>query len=98
MTEIAWAASRTKNTFYQARYKRLASRRGKKRAIIAIAYSILKSVYHVLNDNVPYKELGAEYLDKRMEEKRQKYLKAELSKMGFEVILKPVDEPILEPA
>jgi len=74
----------------------LASRRGKKRAIVALAYSILKSVYHVLKDNVPYKELGAEYLDKRMEEKRQKYLKAELTKMGFEVTLKPVDEAVFE--
>ena len=76
----------------------MASRRGKKRAIVAVAYSILKSVYHVLNDNVPYKELGAEYLDKRMEEKRQKYLKAELTKMGFEVTLKPVAEAVPESA
>ena len=89
MMEVAWAASRTKKTFYHARYHRLAARRGKKRAIVAVAHSILKSVYHVLKDGVPYKELGADYLNSRMEEKRRKYLKSELQRMGYEVQLTP---------
>ena len=89
MVEAAWAASRTKNTFYKARYHRLAARRGKKRAIVAVAHSILKSVYHVLKDNISYKELGADYLNSRMEEKRKKYLKSELKKMGYKVELEP---------
>ena len=74
-----------KNTFYHARYHRLAARRGKKRAVVAVAHSILKSVYHVLKDNVPYRELGADYLNSRMEAKRKKYLKQELEKMGYKV-------------
>lgn len=81
LTEAAWAASRTKGTFYKARYHRLAARRGKKRAIIAVAHSILKSVYHVLKDDVPYRELGADYLNSRMEDKRKKYLKKEPEKL-----------------
>jgi hypothetical protein len=88
LTEIAWAASRTKNTFYHARYHRLAARRGKKRALIAVGHSILKSVYHILKDNCEYRELGAEYLKSRTEAKRKAYLKSELSKMGYNVELK----------
>ena len=84
------AATRTKNTFYSARYHRLAARRGKKRALIAIGHSILKSVYHILNDNVKYKELGADYLNEKIEAKRKKYLQSELKKLGYEVHLSAV--------
>jgi transposase len=93
MVEVAWAASRTKKTFYHARYHRLAARRGKKKAIVAVAHSILKTVYHVLKDSVPYKELGADYLNSRMEQKRQKYLKTELQKMGYQVQLTSLKMP-----
>lgn len=85
LTEAAWAASRTKNTFYSAKYHRLAARRGKKRALIAVGHSLLKSVYHVLKDNCEYKELGGEYLDKKQEKKRKDYLKKELEKLGYKV-------------
>jgi transposase len=88
LTEIAWAATRTKNTFYHARYHKLAARRGKKRALIAIGHSILKSVYHILSDMSDYKELGAEYLISRTEAKRKAYLKGELAKLGYVVELK----------
>ena len=85
LTEIAWAATRTKNTFYSARYHRLAARRGSKRAVIAIGHSILKSDYHILNTKREYHELGAEYINSRMEAKRKSYLKKELEKLGYQV-------------
>ena len=88
LTEIAWAATRTKNTFYNARYHKLAARRGKKRALIAVGHSILKSVYHILSDMSEYKELGAAYLINRTEAKRKAYLKSELAKLGYDVELK----------
>lgn len=88
MTEIAWAASRTKGTFYSARYHKLAARRGKKRALIAVGHSILKSVWHILSNQCEYKELGAEYLDQRTKAKRKVYLKSELAKLGYDVELK----------
>jgi hypothetical protein len=84
---VAWAATRTKNTFYNARYHRLAARRGKKRALIAVGHSILKSVYHILSNNEAYRELGAEYVQKRVEAKRKLYLRKELEKLGYEVLL-----------
>jgi len=84
---VSWAATRTKNTFYSARYHRLAARRGKKRALIAIGHSILKSVYQILSGNKPYVELGAEYLNAKIENKRKKYLQSELEKLGYQVQL-----------
>lgn len=68
----------------------MAARRGKKKALIAIGHSILKSVYHILADNVEYKELGADYLNEKIEAKRKKYLQNELKKLGYEVQLSPV--------
>ncbi|HHV85800.1 MAG TPA: hypothetical protein GXX42_08305 [Petrimonas sp.] len=94
LTQSGWAASRTKDTFFSARYHRLAARRGKKKAVIAVAHSILKAVYHVLKDDVPYNELGADHLNSRMEKRRKRYLKAELEKMGFAVQLEPL-EPLV---
>ena len=87
MTEAAWAATRTKDTFYSARYHKLAARRGKKRALIAVGHSILTSVWHVLHDNVSYKELGAEYLNERVAKKRKEYLRRELESLGYDVSL-----------
>lgn len=87
LVEIAWAATRTKNTFYSARYHKLAGRRGKKRALIAIGHSILKSVYHILSEGVEYKELGADYINSRLEAKRKAYLTKELEKLGCNVII-----------
>jgi len=89
---VAWAATRTKNTFYSARYHRLAARRGKKRALIAVGHSILKSVYHILNEKEHYKELGADYLNNKIEAKRKTYLKKELEKLGYQVDLNPIKE------
>lgn len=66
----------------------MAARRGKKRALIAVGHSILKSVYHILKDTCEYKELGADYLIERTKVKRKTYLKSELSKLGYAVELK----------
>jgi hypothetical protein len=90
ITEAAWAATRIKDTFYSARYHRLAARRGKKRALIAVGHSILKSVYHVLSEETKYRELGAAYVNSWREQKRKSYLKKELEKLGYDVqLVKP---------
>lgn len=89
MVEAAWAATRTKGTFYSARYHKVAARRGKKRAIIAVGHSILTSVWHVLHDNVSYKELGADYLTDRIAKRRKEYLERELKALGYDVSVSP---------
>jgi len=89
---VAWAATRTKNTYYSARYHRLAARRGKKRALIAVGHSILKSVYHILANKEHYRELGADYLNSKIEAKRKTYLKKELEKLGYKVDINPLPD------
>lgn len=87
LAEVAWAATRSKDTFYSARYHRLAARRGRKRALIAVAHSMLKSVYHVLKESTAYRELGASYLHARQESRRIAHHVRELKKLGVEVPL-----------
>ncbi|GAB6119149.1 hypothetical protein [Dysgonomonas termitidis] len=65
----------------------MAARRGKKRALVAIGHSILKSVYHILSTQKDYHELGAGYINQKMEAKRKSYLKKELEKLGYQVDL-----------
>ena len=87
LTEAAWAATRTKNTFFSERYHRISARRGKKRALIAVAHSQLTAVYLILSTGARYHELGAQYMQVKIEKKRKVYLTAELKKLGFKVSL-----------
>ncbi|MBN2003366.1 MAG: IS110 family transposase [Anaerolineae bacterium] len=81
LVQVAWAAVRTKGTFLKARYHRLAARRGKKRAIVAIAHSILVSIWHMLAHGVAYRELGADYYDQRSKGAKVAYLTRQLEKL-----------------
>ena len=94
MSQAAWAASRTKDTYLKARYHRLAARRGKKRAIVATARSMLVSVWYMLSRAEPYRDLGADYFDQRRKESKVDYLSKQLSKLGFSVTLDPIPTPI----
>jgi transposase len=89
LTQAAWAASRTKDTFFKARYHRLAARRGKQRAIVALGRSILVSIWHMLARQQPYQDLGADYYDQRRKDTKVSYLTKQLSKLGFVVSLDP---------
>ena len=89
LLQAAWAASRTKNTYLSAQYSRLAGRRGKNRAIVAVAHSILVMSYHILKRQQPYKELGGDYFDERKKESILHGLVKRISKLGYEVSLEP---------
>lgn len=65
LVECAKAAARSKDSYLSAQYKRIAARRGRNRAAVAVGHSILVIVYHILRDNVDYQELGADYFEKR---------------------------------
>ena len=65
----------------------MAARRGKKRALIAVGHSILKTVYHILSNTEAYHELGADHINLRAEAKRKSYLRKELEKLGYNVLL-----------
>lgn len=81
MTECAWCATRTKGTYFSARYKRLAARRGKKRALVAIAAEMLKVVYHMLKDGTAYQELGEGYMNTRRKDAQIRYHREQLNKL-----------------
>ena len=88
LTQCAWAASRTKNTYLNAKYQSLVGRRGKKRALIAVGHKILIMAYHIIKNGVPHKELGNYYLLHRREDKIVKNHVKRLHDLGYEVELK----------
>ena len=87
MSQAAWAASRTKNTYFAAQYRRLVGRRGKKRAIIAVAHSLLTVLYHMLATSSPYSELGPDFFDKLSPERTKRYHVRRLQSLGYHVTL-----------
>jgi transposase len=89
LVQVAWAASRTKNTFFSEKYKRLVRRLGRKRALIALGRKILAVIYRMLKSGAHYKELGVDYLDKQKSAKSQaRYYMKRLRAIGFEVDLR----------
>jgi transposase len=86
LTQAAHSATRTK-TYLAAQYRRLAARRGKKRAILAVAHSILVMAYHMLNRKEPYREAGVDYFDRFRSEEVAKRLLKRLQSLGYEVAL-----------
>jgi transposase len=87
LVQAANAASRTKNTYLHAQYQRLAGRRGRKRAIVAVAHSILVIAYHLISRKEPYRELGGDYFDKRRPEATAKRLIKRLEHLGVHVLV-----------
>lgn len=90
MVQCAWAAVRTKDSYLGSLYHRLAARRGKKRAIIAVAHSMLISFYHMLTNRQPYQDLGADYFDQRSKGVRVDWLLKQLTKLGYSAQIVPV--------
>lgn len=89
LTQVAWAVSHTKDNYLSAHYHRLVRRLGKKKAIVALAHSILVIIYHVLSKKKPYADLGADYFDKLDTERIQKHHVHRLEQLGFNVTLLP---------
>jgi transposase len=89
LVQAAHALARTK-TYLAAQYSRLAGRRGKKRAAIAVGHSILVIAYHLISRQEPYQDLGADYFDQQKPEKVKKRLIKRLEKLGYQVNCEPV--------
>ena len=86
LSQAAWAASHTKNTYLSAQFRQIAKRRGRKRAIIAVAHTILIAAYYILS-GAEYRELGGDYFDRLHPERLQYYYVRRLEKLGFDVCL-----------
>lgn len=94
LVQAAHAAGRTKGTYLAAQYHRLTARRGKKKAALAVAHSILVIAYHLIQRNEPYRELGGNYFDQKDPEATAKRLKKRLEQIGYQVTLEPKPEPV----
>jgi transposase len=90
LTEMAHAAVRKKDSYFKSQYHRLAGRRGKKRAIGAVKHSLLVTIYFMLRDHKPYKDLGADYFDKLNPQHQIRYHVRKLKDLGQKVELSPM--------
>lgn len=87
LVEAAWAASRTKGSYLKSRYHRLASRRGKKRAALAVGHTILILAYHIIKEQLVYKELGADFFDRLNEQHLINRLTKRIAALGYKVAI-----------
>jgi len=90
LVEAALAASHTKGTYLSSQYHRLAGLKGRKRANVAVAHSILVIAYHMLKYHQPYQDLGANYFDEHKKEALIHRLTKRISKLGYNVTLEPI--------
>ena len=94
LIESANAAARTKDTYLRAQYEQIKRRRGHKKAIVAVAHSILIAAYHILKEDVPYHDLGGDYFTRRADPDRiTKRLIAQLERLGHTVTLQTSTTP-----
>lgn len=87
LVQAAWAASHAKNTYLRSQFHRIAARRGKKRALVAVAHTLLVIAWHLLKSRATYQELGGDYFEKRQAEALQRSLVRRLERLGHRVIL-----------
>ena len=87
LVQVAWAASHTKNTYLSAHYRRLASRRGNKRALVALAHTILIIIHTMLRNGTTYHDLGGDYFDRLDQTRLTRSLVRRLERLGHKVTL-----------
>ena len=85
LVQSAWAASRKKNGYFKAQFHRITMRRGPKKAVVAVAASILTAAYYMLQRGVPYEDLGPNHFDRRDKHKIAKRLIRRLEELGLKV-------------
>ena len=90
LIEAAWAATRKKGSYLSALYHRLVVRRGKKKAMVAVAHRLLVIIYHMLKGQVSYRELGPDHFNKLNAVQVRRHHVKRLESLGFKVILEPL--------
>jgi hypothetical protein len=83
LVSAAWAAVKTKGTYLQAQFQRLRGRGGAKKAVIAVAASMLTAAFYILRDSVPYKDLGSEHFTRRDNKRAARRLQRRLEDLGL---------------
>ena len=90
LVEAAHGAARTKNSYFATLYHRLAGRRGRKRALVAVGHSLLVTGYTLITRQVDYQDLGANYFDELNKDAVKRRTVKRLEQLGFQVELKPI--------
>jgi transposase len=90
LVQCSWAAVKKKDSYLQAQFHRIKARRGPKKAIMAVAASILTAIYHMLKDGTMYKDLGRNHFDRRSKDQQKNSLLKRLADLGYTVEIKPV--------
>jgi transposase len=90
LIESAWAAARSRRTYFGAQYARLARKRGTKKAVVAVAHSLLVVVYHMLRDGTEYEELGVTHFDRLAQVRLTRYHLRRLEELGHKVTIEPM--------
>ncbi len=85
LVQAAWAATHTKGTYLAAQYRRLVKRKGRKKALVAVGHSLLVMIYHILQRQESYKELGGDYFDKQQTKGQCQRLVRQLQALGMKV-------------
>ena len=89
LVQAAHAAARKKGTYLEAQYRRLAARRGKSRAAMAVGHTILVIIYHIVRDGTVYEDLGPHYFAERDRQGTERRLVRQLEGLGYTVTLEP---------
>jgi transposase len=89
LAEAVWVISRTKGTYLAAQFQRLMRRRGKYKAVMAVAHTLLEIIYHLLRHHVPYTDLGPEYFDQLDKARVERHHVRRLEELGYTVSLSP---------
>ena len=86
----AMAAIGQKDTYLREYYRRIAARRGRQRALVAVMHKLAIAIWHVLHDQVPYRELGADYFTKRNPERAMRRMVKEANSLGLTLRFEPI--------
>jgi hypothetical protein len=88
LVQAVWAGIRKKDSYFRAQFHRIKSRQGPKKAIVAVAASMLTSTYHMLRDGTLYQDLGATYFERQDKDRITNRLLMRLAALGVEVEIK----------
>ncbi len=87
LQEVAWAAARTKRSYYRAFYHRIRGRQGTKKAIVAVQHSLLVAIWHMLSRSAVHQDLGADYFAHRDKERIRRHHVRRLQQLGYDVVI-----------
>ena len=90
LDQCAWAATRKKDSYYGAQFKRFRAKRGPKKAICAAAASMLTAIYHMLMDGTRHQDRGADHSNRRSTNAKARHHVTQLARLGFHVELQPL--------